>query len=217
MAQLSEEMKAPSGEVVVKDLDERTVLRDPIQQFQAWYRDSMSSAMIHPDAMALATVSPDGRPSARIVLLKRADEKGFVFYTNYESRKAGEIARNSFAAVVFYWGELQRQVHIEGSLTRISAEESDEYFSSRPRESQISALSSPQSRVIPSRAELERLFGENERRFRDQPVPRPRNWGGYILKPSRFEFWQEREARLHDRIEYMLEKDGSWKIRRLAP
>jgi len=210
-------MKASTGDLVVKELDERTVLRDPIQQFQAWYQDAMSSAMIHPDAMTLATVSPGGKPSARIVLLKRVDDKGFVFYTNYESRKADEISHNSSAALVFYWGELQRQVRIEGSLTRTSAEESDEYFASRPRESQISALTSPQSKVVASRAELERMFDENERRLRDRPVPRPRNWGGYMLKPSRFEFWQGREARLHDRIEYMLEKDGSWKIRRLAP
>ena len=210
-------MKASTGETVVKELDERTVLRDPIQQFQAWYQDAMSSTMIHPDAMTLATVSPDGKPSARIVLLKRADEKGFVFFTNYESRKSEEIGRNSFAALAFYWGELQRQVRIEGSVARTSGEESDNYFSSRPRESQISAVTSPQSKVIASRAELERIFDENERRFRDRPVPRPPNWGGYLLKPCRFEFWQGREARLHDRIEYIRENGGSWKIRRLAP
>jgi len=202
---------------VVKELDERTVLRDPVQQFQAWYRDATGSTMIHPDAMTLATVSPDGKPSARIVLLKRAGEKGLVFFTNYESRKGNEIAGNSFAALLFYWGELERQVRVEGSLTRASAEESDEYFSSRPRESQIGAVTSPQSKVVTNRAELERMFAENERRFRDQPVPRPPNWGGYILKPARFEFWQGREARLHDRIEYIRENGGSWKIRRLAP
>src|SRR5258706_3440149 len=200
-----------------KDLDERTIDRNPIKQFKHWYADALSSNDSFADAMAFATATPDGRPAVRIVLLKEVDDRGFVFYTNYSSRKGEELARNPFGALVFFWRELHRQVRIEGSLHIVTPEESDEYFASRPRESQVGALASPQSKVIPDRETLERAFQDIDRRFRDPPVPRPPHWGGYCLSPSRIEFWQARDARLHDRIEYLLEQDGSWSIRRLAP
>ena len=198
-------------------LDERTVHRDPIKQFAEWYASAVSSNEPFADAMTLATATTGGKPSARIVLLKGVDPLGFVFYTNYSSRKGEELATNPFGALVFFWREQNRQVRIEGSLRPVTPEESDEYFASRPRESQIGAVSSPQSKVIPDRETLARTFEENGRRFLDKPVQRPPHWGGYRLSPTRIEFWQGRDARLHDRIEYVLQKDSSWLIRRLAP
>jgi pyridoxamine 5'-phosphate oxidase len=210
-------MKAPAEKLTRKDLDERTVDRNPIRQFKDWYADALGLNEPFADAMALATATSEGKPAVRIVLLKDVDEKGFVFYTNYSSRKGGEVAGNPFGALLFFWRELHRQVRIEGGLSAVSPEESDAYFASRPRESQIGALASPQSKVIPDRDTLERAFQDIDRRYRDAPVPRPPHWGGFRLAPSRIEFWQGRDARLHDRIEYLLEQNGSWLIRRLAP
>jgi pyridoxamine 5'-phosphate oxidase len=210
-------MNAMKGEMNTNGLDERTIDRNPINQFKEWYADALRSKESFADAMAFATATPDGKPAVRIVLLKEVDDRGFVFYTNYSSRKGEELERNPLGALVFFWRELHRQVRIEGSLTMVAAEESNEYFASRPRESQVGALASPQSKVIPDRETLEKAFQEFDRRYRDTPVPRPPHWGGYRLSPSRIEFWEGRDARLHDRIEYLLEQDGSWSIRRLAP
>jgi pyridoxamine 5'-phosphate oxidase len=166
--------------------------------------------------MTLATVGADGRPAARVVLLKELDARGFVFFTNYTSRKAGELDGAGYAALVFAWLNLERQVRIEGRVERISAPESDAYFAGRPRDSQIGAWASPQSRPITDRAELERLVDETRRRFGAGDIPRPEHWGGYRVIPDRVEFWQGRPGRLHDRLHYRL-ADGRWVLERLAP
>ena len=200
-----------------EELDEKTVDRDPIRQFQGWHNDAVAENLILPEAMTLATSTREGRPSARMLLLKQVDDQGFVFYTNYRSEKARALDENPFASMVFYWPELERQVRVEGSVTRVSEEESDEYFRTRPRDSQIGALASPQSEVIESREVLERRFRELEELYRDATIERPSHWGGYRLKPERIEFWKGRLGRLHDRILYELQADGSWTIKRLAP
>jgi pyridoxamine 5'-phosphate oxidase len=197
--------------------DERTADPDPVKQFQRWFNEARDKVSQLPEAMTLATATTDGRPSARLVLLKQVDDRGFVFYTNYRSSKARDLEANPFAALVFYWPQLERQVRVEGTVTRTSAAESDEYFRSRPRDSQLGALASPQSEVISSRDELERQLAELEAEFRDQEVERPEHWGGYRLKPERIEFWKGRPGRLHDRLLYERQPDGPWIIRRLAP
>jgi pyridoxamine 5'-phosphate oxidase len=199
------------------DLDEKTVDPDPLQLFRRWFDEAVASGSRLPDAMTLATATKDGKPSARMVLLKQFDDQGFVFYTNYNSRKSRELDENPYAALVCYWVGLDRQVRVEGSMERVSAAESDEYFKTRPRESQLGALASPQSEVIESREFLEKRFQDFEGMYRDRSVSRPAHWGGYRLKPERIEFWQNREGRLHDRILYERQPDESWTIRRLAP
>ena len=198
-------------------LDERNVDPNPIDLFKRWFEAAFASGSRLPDSMTLATASKDGKPSARMVLLKEFDDHGFVFYTNYNSQKARELDENPRAALVLYWVQLDRQVRVEGAVERISAAESDEYFGSRPRESQLGALASPQSEVVASREVLEQRFRELEERYRDRPVERPEHWGGYRLRPNRIEFWQNRSGRLHDRIVYDRQPDGSWTINRLAP
>ena len=200
-----------------EELDEKTVDRDPIRQFQDWHNDAVAENLILPEAMTLATSTREGRPSARMLLLKQVDDQGFVFYTNYRSEKARDLDENPFASMLFYWPQLERQVRVEGSVTRVSEQESDEYFRTRPRDSQIGALASPQSEVIESREMLEQRFRELEELYRDAPIERPSHWGGYRLRPERIEFWKGRLGRLHDRILYELEADGSWTIKRLAP
>jgi pyridoxamine 5'-phosphate oxidase len=199
------------------DLDEKTVDRDPIRQFQEWLRDAVLANLMLPEATTLATSTREGRPSARVVLLKQVDDRGFVFYTNYLSEKARALDENPFASMVFYWPQLERQVRVEGSVTRVSELESDEYFLTRPRDSQIGALASQQSEVINSREVLEQRFRELEELHRGVPIKRPSHWGGYRLKPKRIEFWKGRLGRLHDRILFELQADGSWTIKRLAP
>ena len=198
-------------------LDERSVDRDPINQFRRCFDDARSSKIMLPDAMTLATATPDGKPAARMVLLKSVDNRGFVFYTHYESGKSRELAANPWATLVFHWEVLQRQVRISGSCSRISAEESDRYFATRPRDSQISAHASPQSSVITSREQLEANYKRVEKFYEGKPIPRPSNWGGFCLKPTSIEFWKGRLGRLHDRILYELQSDGAWTIKRLAP
>lgn len=198
-------------------LDEKTVDPDPLMLFQQWFSDAIASGSRLPDATTLATATKDGKPSARMVLLKQADERGFVFYTNYRSSKARELEDNPRAALVCYWVQLDRQVRVEGSVERVSAAESDEYFQTRPRESQLGALASPQSDVIENRKVLEEKYAELDKFYRDRPVERPSHWGGYRLKPDRIEFWQNRTGRLHDRILYQRQPDGPWTISRLAP
>ena len=197
-------------------LEEQSVHADPIVQFLRWYESAASNVPLH-SAMALATVSDEGIPSVRMVLLKAADEKGFVFYTNYLSRKGRELEQNPRAALLFHWQVMERQIRIEGTVERVTPKESDDYFRTRPRDSQIGAIASPQSEYISGRDVLERMFADAERNFGKADIPRPENWGGYRVKPVRIEFWQGREARLHDRIVYERQTDGKWKMSRLAP
>lgn len=197
-------------------LDEKTIDRDPITQFQRWFDDAIAAKLPLPEAMTLATATPDGRPSARMVLLKQVDHDGFVFYTNYRSAKSRELDANPYAALVFYWPQLDRQVRVEGSVVRTSPEESREYFRTRPRESQIGAWASSQSDVISGRDVLEQRKNELEALYDDREVDCPEYWGGYRLTPERIEFWKSRIGRLHDRILYTRDRDG-WSITRLAP
>jgi pyridoxamine 5'-phosphate oxidase len=190
---------------------------DPVLQFNAWYTEAVATGLREPGAMAVATSTADGAPSLRMVLLKQHDEQGFVFYTNYDSRKGHELQDNSRAALLFYWDPLGRQVRIEGPVRRTSVQESAAYVRSRPRASQLSALASHQSQVIESRGELERRVAELAQRHGRSELPIPEAWGGYRLAPDSFEFWQHREDRLHDRLLYTREQDGRWLIRRLAP
>jgi pyridoxamine 5'-phosphate oxidase len=189
---------------------------DPFVLFQAWLDAAIAEGLPEPNAMVVATTALDARPSARVVLLRGVDERGFVFFTNYASRKGRELAENPFAALVFFWQPLHRQIRIEGRISRVTAQESDAYFASRPRGAQLSAAASPQSQVIPNRALLETRIAELAARYPDQ-VLRPPHWGGYRVTPDIFEFWQGRENRLHDRLRYARARDDTWKIERLAP
>jgi len=202
---------------VDETLDEETAAPNPINQFNRWFDDAKAAGIPMPEAMTLATATTDGRPAARMLLLKQADTAGFVFYTNYQSRKARELDANPFAALVFYWQKLDYQVRVEGPVERTSPAESDEYFATRPRESQLGAHASPQSEVIAGRDILERRFAELEESYRDRTVERPAHWGGYRLQPERIEFWKSRPGRLHDRLLYERQPDGSWQCTRLAP
>ena len=199
-------------------LDETTVARDPIRQFAAWYDDAVAAGVPEPEAMTLATATPAGRPSARVVLLRGFDARGFCFYTNYGSHKGRELTANPHAALTFHWPDLERQIRIEGCVERTTAAESDAYFRTRPSTSRIGAWSSPQSEVISDRGSLEALFA----RFRadhpdDSAIPRPPNWGGFRVVPERIEFWQGRPSRLHDRLRFRRDADGAWILERLAP
>lgn len=204
-------------EYTQKKFSEKKALPDPFDQFTKWWKQALKSAITEVNAMTLATASVSGMPSARIVLLKDYSKKGFVFFTNYNSFKGQQMAENPKACLLFFWKELERQVRITGNIEKISSEDNDEYFYSRPRESQIGAAASPQSQVIESREWLDenykKLLIENEGK---KPV-RPLHWGGYLVKPDIIEFWQGRPGRLHDRLQYSLQNDGTWKIERLAP
>ena len=196
-------------------LSERDAAPNPFDQFARWFDEAVAAAIPEPNAMTLATVDAAGRPAARIVLLKGADARGFVFHTNYDSRKGREVAADPRVALLFFWVELERQVRIEGAAERASGAESDAYFAARPRATRVSAWASPQSAPIPDRAWLEAEVAAAEARFASD-VPRPSNWGGVRVVPTRFEFWQGRESRLHDRLVWSLE-GGHWTIARLAP
>jgi pyridoxamine 5'-phosphate oxidase len=197
-------------------LAEADVDADPVVQFGRWFEQAEQGGLLEPHAMTLATATPDGRPSARMVLLRGFDQRGFCFYTNYQSRKGDELAANPRAALVFWWDKLERQVRIEGRVERTSRAESEDYFSSRPPGSQLSAAASPQSRVIDGRATLERRVTELATGQRDGQVPLPEFWGGYRLAHEVVEFWQGRPNRLHDRLRYRRAGSG-WKLERLAP
>jgi pyridoxamine 5'-phosphate oxidase len=201
----------------LQTLHEKDVHADPIKQFEIWWRQATESSIDEANAMTLATSTSTGKPSARIVLLKGIDEDGFVFFSNYNSRKGKQINDNPFVSLVFFWKELERQVRIEGEIKKISGRESDEYFSSRPLESRIGAWISPQSEVIESREVLEQNVADYTSRFESQNIPRPPNWGGYIVTPNLIEFWQGRPGRLHDRLQYTINEKNFWKIERLAP
>ncbi len=200
-----------------EQLEESSAQKDPVLQFEKWMEDAFKAELPDPHAMALATVSAEGKPSLRFVLLRGFDHNGLVFFTNYESKKGIELLGNSKVAAAFFWHEMDRQVLVEGVAEKISPTESDTYFRSRPRSSQISASASDQSSEISSRGELEQRFSEFEKRFSGSDVPRPRNWGGIRIKPKSFEFWQGRPNRLHDRLLYTMTSSGDWEIRRLAP
>lgn len=196
-------------------LTERDVAADPYRQFSRWFDEAVAAEVPEPNAMTLASADAGGRPSARIVLLKSVDARGFVFHTNYDSRKARDLAANARVALLFFWPELERQVRIEGRSERASGAESDAYFAQRPRGSQIAAWASPQSAPLADRTALEALFAHASTRF-DADVPRPPNWGGIRVVADRFEFWQGRPSRLHDRLVWSRQGDG-WTIGRLAP
>lgn len=198
-------------------LDERILHPDPIVQFQRWFDDAKQAGLTQPEVMTLATATTDGFPSARVVLLKHVDEKGFVFYTNYHSRKGRELATNPFAALVFFWQELNRSVRVEGHVTKVSTQESDAYFATRPRESQLSSLTSSQSEVVESRQVLDQRFDTLRTTYEGLPIARPAYWGGYRVQPLRIEFWQQRFARLNDRILYVQDPEGTWRMQRLQP
>jgi pyridoxamine 5'-phosphate oxidase len=197
-------------------LDEKDVDPDPIRQFERWFADALAIDALEANAATLATATPDGRPSARIVLLKGCDPRGFTFFTNYESRKGRDLAANPRAALLFFWKELERQVAVEGPVEKVAAEESEGYFQVRPEASRIGAWASRQSQVVPSREFLEERYREFEAKFAGSAVPRPGYWGGFRILPEAVEFWQGRPSRLHDRLRYRKE-GGAWTIERLSP
>ena len=197
-------------------LDESMVADDPFVQFNQWFEQALKAEVNEPNAMSMASVDERGRPSSRIVLIKQYDARGFTWYTNYDSQKGRELAANPNACLLFFWSELERQIRIEGRVERTSAQESDTYFHSRPVKSRLAAIASAQSMPIADRASLEQQYAAVAQQYGEQP-PRPANWGGYRLVPERFEFWQGRRSRFHDRIEYVLQADGSWVRQRLQP
>lgn len=200
-----------------KPLREQDVDGDPLRQFVAWYEQARASGIRMPEAAAVATAAADGSPSVRMVLVKGFDDRGFVFFTNYSSRKGGELAENPRAALLFHWDSLGRQVRIAGPVTRTSAEETAAYVKTRPRGSQLSALVSPQSEVVAGREQLERAVAELAERYGDGELPTPEGWGGFRVAVEEVEFWQQRSDRLHDRLRYRRDGQGGWAIERLAP
>ena len=200
-----------------KSLVESEMQPDALKQFNSWWQDALEAKIAEANAMTLATASADGIPSARTVLLKGFSEDGFVFFSNYNSYKGQQLAENPKACLVFYWKELERQVRITGLVSKTSEQESDAYFSSRPHQSQVGAVASPQSQVIENRLWLDEQFNKIALEHEEKKIERPSHWGGYVVKPVIIEFWQGRPGRLHDRIQYTLQDDGKWKIERLAP
>ncbi|MBL9214294.1 MAG: pyridoxamine 5'-phosphate oxidase [Opitutaceae bacterium] len=196
---------------------EKDLAKNPFRQFEQWFQEAAAAKVIEPNAMTLATTGRDGRPAARTVLLKACDGRGFVFYTNYESRKGRELDANTRACLLFPWIAMERQVVIEGAVTKVTREESEAYFHSRPRPSQLAAWASPQSTVIAGRAVIEESYRVIEQKYEGRTVPLPPHWGGFRLIPETVEFWQGRRSRLHDRLRYRREAGGDWVIERLAP
>lgn len=214
---MSDQPSTWQGDLDRADLIEANVPPDPLALFADWYEAAAGCGLREPTAMTLATVDPDGTPSARIVLLKGFDDAGFRFYTNYESRKGAALAANPQAALVFWWEPIERQVRVTGPVTRLDPAVSDAYFERRSRGSRLGAHASPQSRPLAGRAELEQRLAEAEARFREREVPRPGHWGGYLVSPEAIEFWQARRSRLHDRLRYVRDEQAGWRLQRLAP
>ncbi|MET6999051.1 pyridoxamine 5'-phosphate oxidase [Chitinophaga defluvii] len=214
---LNQKIAALRKDYQLASLDEQEVASDPFRQFEKWWQEANNGELDEPNAMTLATSTAGGHPSARIVLLKSFDEEGFVFFTNYESRKAQEMAENPHVSLLFFWRELQRQVRIDGTVSKASPEISTEYYNSRPLGSRIGAIASPQSKVIADRSFLEEQVKIVTEKYVLEAPPRPEYWGGYVVKPSAVEFWQGRSSRLHDRILYSLTAAGDWSTARLAP
>jgi pyridoxamine 5'-phosphate oxidase len=214
---LTEKLQDLRLSYIKHSLDESSVNANPLLQFTLWFNEAIESELREPNAMTLSTSTRDGKPSSRIVLLKGADESGFVFYTNYQSAKGRQLDENPFTALLFFWSELERQVRIEGRVERVSQEESYQYFSTRPVGSRLGAWASKQSSVVAGRTQLEEQFRETEHRFGDGEIPLPEFWGGYRVIPESYEFWQGRENRLHDRIRYSKYNGTSWNIERLSP
>jgi pyridoxamine 5'-phosphate oxidase len=204
-------------EYTFQGLSEMDVHPNPFEQFKTWFDQAVAAQLPEPNAMTIATVTSDGKPSARIVLLKDYDERGFVFYTNYKSHKGQQLVENPWGAIAFWWAQLERQVRIEGRVEKVSPAESDAYFHSRPLGSQLGAWVSNQSQVIESREVLEQRLQKLKEEYDNKEVPRPPHWGGFRVIPSEIEFWQGRPSRLHDRLLYQRAEDGSWKIQRLSP
>jgi pyridoxamine 5'-phosphate oxidase len=205
------------NEYLEHGIDEHRMLENPIDQFEVWFHEAVKNKLPEPNALHLVTATTDGKPSGRVMLLKGYDENGFIFFTNYQSRKGQELDWNQHAAITFLWLELIRSVRIEGIVSKVSEAESDEYFQSRPRKSQIGAWVSEQSNHLHNRKDLDERFKETEKLFKGKPIARPPHWGGYRLKPHHIEFWQGRASRLHDRILYTLEENGVWNRQRLFP
>lgn len=204
-------------EYTFQGLSETQVHSNPFAQFKTWFDQAIAAQLPEPNAMTIATATPDGKPSARMVLLKDYDERGFVFYTNYDSQKGQQLVANPWGAIVFWWAQLERQVRIEGRVEKISADESDAYFYSRPKGSQLGAWVSHQSQVVDCREVLERRLEQLNEEYENKDVPRPPHWGGFRVIPQEIEFWQGRPNRLHDRLLYRFLDDGSWTIQRLSP
>jgi len=217
MQHIQAELNSLRREYSLTVLDETGIDKNPIQQFEQWYKEAIKAELIDPNAMTLSTASKEGKPSSRIVLLREFGTQGFVFYSNYNSRKGREIKENPYVVLSFFWIELERQIHIEGKIKPQSAAESEAYFNTRPRESQLGAWASAQSEHIKDRAELDNKMLELSAKYKDKPVPCPNFWGGYCLEPTQIEFWQGRPNRLHDRILYTLKANELWQIDRLSP
>lgn len=217
MNNLKEFISGIRNDYGISELDEKTVNKNPFVQFEKWMEDAIASQSEEPNALVLSTVSASGKPSSRVVLLRGFDEDGFVFYTNYQSKKGQDLSVNPHACLNFFWHKVQRQVIIKGSAEKIDVKASDLYFNSRPRESQIGAWASDQSKPVESRKEIEKKFSMFEERYKNTDVLRPPHWGGYIVMPAEFEFWQGRANRLHDRILFSKQGSGEWKIQRLNP
>lgn len=214
---MSSSLAALRQEYALGSLNETDVDPDPLRQFQRWLDEALKAELPEPNALTLATADRTGRPFARVVLLKDCDADGFVFYTNYRSDKGQQLAENPHAALVFLWLELERQVRVEGTVSKVSAAESEAYFRTRPRESRLGALASRQSQVVADRQTLDDRYQQLAARYPDDNIPMPNQWGGYRLKPEMLEFWQGRHGRMHDRLRYRRQREGGWRLERLEP